>query len=129
LIQNKNNILIANIPVFFVKSVFTILFLLSVSYSFSQQDSLFQGDTIKNMLSKEILSIKDSVSENIKDTLKNDAISPDAVDQVIDYACIIILFFTGNYFRFYNRERRQQSLDRQTPEQIYEGSVMWPIAA
>ena len=35
----------------------------------------------------------------------------------------------GNYFRFYNRERRHQSLNRQTPEQVYEGSVMWPIAA
>lgn len=35
----------------------------------------------------------------------------------------------GNYFRFYNRERRHQSLDRQTPDQAYEGSVMWPAAA
>jgi len=35
----------------------------------------------------------------------------------------------GNYFRFYNRERRHQSLDRQTPDQVYEGSVMWPVAA
>ena len=35
----------------------------------------------------------------------------------------------GNYFRFYNRERRHQSLNRQTPDQVYEGSVIWPIAA
>jgi len=35
----------------------------------------------------------------------------------------------GNYFRFYNRERRHQSLDRQTPDQVYEGNVMWPVAA
>ena len=35
----------------------------------------------------------------------------------------------GNYFRFYNRERRHQSLDRQTPDQVYEGTVVWPIAA
>jgi len=35
----------------------------------------------------------------------------------------------GNYFRFYNRERRHQSLDRQTPDQVYEGSAMWPVAA
>ena len=35
----------------------------------------------------------------------------------------------GNYFRFYNRERRHQSLDRQTPDQVYDGSVMWPVAA
>ena len=35
----------------------------------------------------------------------------------------------GNYFRFYNRERRHQSLDRQTPDQVYEGGAMWPIAA
>jgi putative transposase len=35
----------------------------------------------------------------------------------------------GNYFQFYNCERRHQSLDRQTPAQVYEGSVMWPVAA
>ena len=35
----------------------------------------------------------------------------------------------GNYFRFYNHERRHQSLDRQTPDQVYEGSVLWPVAA
>ena len=35
----------------------------------------------------------------------------------------------GNYFRFYNRDRRHQSLDRQTPDQVYGGSVTWPVAA
>jgi len=35
----------------------------------------------------------------------------------------------ANYFRFYSRERRHQGLDRQTPDQVYEGSVMWPVAA
>jgi len=35
----------------------------------------------------------------------------------------------GNYFQFYNCERRHQSLNRQTPDQVYEGSVMWPVAA
>ena len=35
----------------------------------------------------------------------------------------------GNYFRFYNRERKHQSLDRRTPDQVYEGNVTWPIAA
>jgi len=35
----------------------------------------------------------------------------------------------GNYFQFYNRERRHQSLDRQTPDQVYDGSVLWPVAA
>jgi putative transposase len=35
----------------------------------------------------------------------------------------------ANYFRFYNRERRHQGLNRQTPDQVYEGSVMWPVAA
>jgi len=34
-----------------------------------------------------------------------------------------------NYFQFYNRERRHQSLNRQTPDQIYAYSVMWPVAA
>ena len=35
----------------------------------------------------------------------------------------------GNYFRFYNRERRHQGLNRRTPDQVYEGSVLWPVAA
>ena len=35
----------------------------------------------------------------------------------------------GNYFRFYNCERKHQSLNQQTPDQVYEGSVMWPVAA
>ncbi len=35
----------------------------------------------------------------------------------------------GNYFRFYNRERRHQGLDRQTPDQVYAGSELWPVAA
>jgi putative transposase len=35
----------------------------------------------------------------------------------------------GNYFQFYNRDRRHQSLDRLTPDQVYAGSVMWPAAA
>jgi len=35
----------------------------------------------------------------------------------------------GNHFRFYNRDRRHQSLDRQTPDQVYEGSETWPVAA
>ena len=34
----------------------------------------------------------------------------------------------GNYFRFYNLERKHQSLNRQTPDQAYEGRVMWPVA-
>ncbi len=29
----------------------------------------------------------------------------------------------GNYFEFYNLERRHQSLDRQTPDQVYYGNV------
>ena len=35
----------------------------------------------------------------------------------------------ASYFRFYNHERRHQGLDRQTPDQVYEGSVLWPVAA
>ena len=35
----------------------------------------------------------------------------------------------ANYFRFYNRERRHQGLDRQTPDQVYEENVKWPAAA
>ena len=35
----------------------------------------------------------------------------------------------GRYFRFYNSERRHQSLDRQTPDQLYDGNEEWPTAA
>ena len=35
----------------------------------------------------------------------------------------------GNYFWFYNRERRNHGLDRPTPDQVYEERLMWPIAA
>ncbi len=33
------------------------------------------------------------------------------------------------YFRFYNGQRRHQSLNRQTPEQVYAGNNGWPEAA
>ena len=32
----------------------------------------------------------------------------------------------GTYFEFYNSERRHQSLNRQTPDQLYRGKVEWP---
>jgi putative transposase len=35
----------------------------------------------------------------------------------------------GRYFRFYNGERRHQSLKRKTPDQVYEGNAVWPEAA
>jgi hypothetical protein len=35
----------------------------------------------------------------------------------------------ANYFWFYNRDHRHQSLDRQTLVQVYEGSETWPVAA
>ena len=35
----------------------------------------------------------------------------------------------GNYFRFYNRERRHQGLDRLSLYLFYEGIISWPIAA
>ena len=35
----------------------------------------------------------------------------------------------GTYFEFYNSERRHQSLNRQTPGQLYRGKVEWPRAA
>jgi putative transposase len=35
----------------------------------------------------------------------------------------------GRYFRFYNAERRHQSLNRQTPDQAYAGASTWPEAA
>jgi putative transposase len=33
------------------------------------------------------------------------------------------------YFQFYNSERRHQSMNRQTPDQVYTGNVEWPWAA
>ena len=33
------------------------------------------------------------------------------------------------YFQFYNSERRHQSMNRQTPDQVYTGNVEWPRAA
>jgi len=35
----------------------------------------------------------------------------------------------GNYFQFYNNERRHQGMNRQTPDQVYAGNVEWPQAA
>ncbi len=35
----------------------------------------------------------------------------------------------NRYFRFYNAERRHQSLYRQTPDQVYAGNNRWPEAA
>ncbi len=35
----------------------------------------------------------------------------------------------GAYLKFYNSERRHQSLDRRTPDQVYLGDVTWPQAA
>ncbi len=101
MIHNKNNILITNISVFFVKSFFTILFFLLTINSFSQQDSLFQDDTIKNNNIKDTLSIKKTVEESAKDSLKNDVISPDAVDQVIDYSCSDSILFSFSEEKMY----------------------------
>lgn len=35
----------------------------------------------------------------------------------------------GTYFEFYNSERRHQSMNRQTPDQVYRGNVEWSQAA
>ena len=35
----------------------------------------------------------------------------------------------GTYLEFYNSERRHQGINRQTPDQVYWGSVEWPQAA
>jgi len=34
----------------------------------------------------------------------------------------------GTYFQFYNSERRHQSMNRKTPDQVYMGNVEWPMA-
>jgi len=35
----------------------------------------------------------------------------------------------GTYLEFYNSERRYQGINRKTPDQVYWGSVEWPLAA
>lgn len=35
----------------------------------------------------------------------------------------------GAYFQFYNAKRRHQGFNRKTPEQMYEGDSMLPLAA
>ena len=35
----------------------------------------------------------------------------------------------GTYPKFYNSERRHQGLNRQTPDEVYQGDVKWPQAA
>lgn len=35
----------------------------------------------------------------------------------------------GEYFHFFNRERRHQSLNRHTPNQVYRGEWVWQKAA
>ena len=35
----------------------------------------------------------------------------------------------GTYLKFYNSERRHQGLNRQTPDEVYQGDVKWPQAA
>jgi len=35
----------------------------------------------------------------------------------------------GTYLEFYNSERQHQGINRKTPDQVYWGSVEWPLAA
>ncbi len=35
----------------------------------------------------------------------------------------------GTYFQFYNSERRHQSMNRKTPDQVYMSNAEWPQAA
>ena len=35
----------------------------------------------------------------------------------------------GAYFEYYNGKRRHQGLNRRTPDQVYQGGVVWPEAA
>lgn len=140
MINNKNNILIINILVFFVKYIFTILFLFIFSYSFSQQDSLLQNDTIKNIIVKDTLSIKNLTSENISDSIKtdsiktdsikNDAISPDAIDQVIDYSCndsILFSFIAEKMYLYGNGDITAKDMDLKSSyvEISTEGSYLY----
>lgn len=62
--------------------------------------------------------------EHLWRSLKYEEVYLKAYDSVAEARLSI-----GNNFRFYNRKRRHQSLDRQTPDQVHEGSVTWPVAA
>ena len=62
--------------------------------------------------------------ERLWRSLKYEEVYLKAYDTVADARLGI-----GNYFRFYNHARRHRSLDRQTPDQVYEGRVLWPVAA
>jgi len=57
-------------------------------------------------------------------SLKYEDVYLKAYDSIIDAWLGI-----GNYLRFYNRERRHQSLDRKTPNQVNDGNLMCSVAA
>ena len=103
--HNKNNILITNIPAFFAKYFIAIILIFISVTVFSQQDSLLQNDTISKISVIDTLSVNDIKPENTEDTLKNEAISPDAVDQLIDYSSndSILFSFTDEKMFLYGR--------------------------
>ncbi len=92
--HNKNNILITNILLNFVKSFFTLLFILFSLSVFSQQHSLLQQDSLNKSDASDIPAVDTVSDKNVKDSVVNDKISPDAVDQVIDYSCSDSILFS-----------------------------------
>ena len=127
---NKINILIIKNRVFYRKSLFVLLFFISATISYSQQDSVNISDSlVLNMdsviISNEVLNT-DSVNISESDVLKNDSvifsdlskvktvkdsiksdslkynpISPDAIDQVIEYNCNDSILFTLSEEKMY----------------------------
>ncbi len=92
--NNKNNILITNNLQNFVKYFFTIIFLFGFTNIFGQQDSLFLKDSIKKNVITDTLTMNKVSNETKNDTAQNNIVSPDAVDQIINYSCNDSILFS-----------------------------------
>ncbi len=95
---NKNNILIIKKTTFLGKYFFALFFLLSGNVLFSQQDSLFINDSLSKNNIPDTISLSGNMSQMqdtvLSDSLKKNGISPDALDQVINYDCADSMLFS-----------------------------------
>ncbi len=112
--KNKNNILILNKFIFIVKYFFTVIILFFTNTVFSQQDSLIQIDTLQKNVVSDTLSIQNDKNVSSEDSVKNDAVSRDAIDQVIDYSCkdsILFSFTDEKMFLFGSGDISAKEMD------------------
>jgi len=92
---NKNNILIIKNPQFFVKYFFTFLLLFFYESGLSQQDTVLQSDTLTDIGLVDSSAVSGVSGVLPSDSIKNkDVISPDAVDELIDYSCSDSILFS-----------------------------------